>query len=116
MTDPAERTKSEQAQLVLVAERMERLRASITVPSSPTDQPDLIGSSEQLAFLTSLVRDLSDEVLYRSVAAVPRAGLGQVIRAYTDAAVQAGEAISHYTVAYSELGFQHRYEAASVRT
>lgn len=109
MTDPTERTQHEQAQLVLMAERMERLRTGITVPSSPTDQPDLIGSSKQLATLTGLVRDLSDEVLFRSIEIGPRSDRDPVVSAYTDAAGQAGEAVSHYTAAYSELGFHHRY-------
>ncbi|MDJ1131999.1 DnaB-like helicase N-terminal domain-containing protein [Streptomyces iconiensis] len=109
VTAAAERTESEQAQLLLVAENMERLRADITVPSSPTDQPDLIGASRQLASLTGLVRHLSDEVLFRPVKTVSRPNLDRVMSAYTDAAGQAGESGGHYSVAYVELGFQHRY-------
>lgn len=109
MTDASQRNQSEQAQLVLVAEGMEQLRAGLTAAASPTDQPDLIGPSKQLTSLTGLVRDLSDEVLFRSVEAVPRADHGQVVSAYTDAAGHVGEAVSHYIAAYSELGYQHRY-------
>ncbi|MGY1435407.1 hypothetical protein [Streptomyces reniochalinae] len=109
MTDPAERIETEQAQLLLMAERAERLRAGVTVPSSPTDQPDLAGASKQLASLTGLVRDLSDEVLFRSAEAGPRTDHDRVMSAYTDAAQQAGEAVANYSTAYAELGFQHRY-------
>ncbi|WP_159073476.1 hypothetical protein [Streptomyces sp. RTd22] len=109
MTGANARTEAEQSWLLLMAERTEQLRAGITVPSSPADQPDLARASKQLADVTGLVRDLSDEVLFRSVESRTRAILDQVISAYTDAAQQAGEAVASYSNAYALLNFQRRY-------
>lgn len=112
MTDHTGRAALEQGELYLVAQEFHELRAQIAVPQAPSGLLDLVAASEQLATLTRLVKDLSDEVLFRAVDEDPRLDFGPVIDAYTSAAVPAGRAMENYTEAYAQFGFLRRFAEA----
>lgn len=112
MTDHTGRAALEQGELYLVAREFHELRAQIAVPQAPSGLLDLVAASEQLARLTRLVKDLSDEVLFRAVDENPGLDFGPVIDAYTSAAVPAGRAMENYTEAYAQFGFLRRFAEA----
>lgn len=113
MTDHTGRAGLEKDELYAVAREFDQLRGQITVPEAPSDLLDLATASRQLATLTGLVKDLSDEVLFRAVAEDPGLDFGPVIDAYTSAAVPAGRAMENYTDAYAQFGFLRRFAEAS---
>ncbi|WP_435220714.1 hypothetical protein [Streptomyces sp. Tue6028] len=112
MTDHTGRAALERMDLYVTAREFLELRAQITVPQSPSGPLDLVTASKQLATLTGLVKDLSDEVLFRAVGENPGLGFGPVIDTYTSAAVPAGRAIENYTEAYAQFGFLRRFAEA----
>ena len=112
MTDHTGRAGLEKDELYAVAREFDQLRGQITVPEAPSGLLDLATASRQLATLTGLVKDLSDEVLFRAVDKDPRLDLGPVIDAYTTAAVPAGRAMENYTEAYAQFGFLRRFAEA----
>lgn len=86
MTNHTGRAALEHSGLHAIAEDFDGLHADIGVPAAPRDLPDVATASKQLATLTRLVEDLSDEVLFRAVADDPELDLGLVIHGYTSAA------------------------------
>ncbi|MEW2305391.1 hypothetical protein AB0958_36480 [Streptomyces sp. NPDC006655] len=112
MTDHTGRAGLEKDELYAVAREFAQLRGQITVPEAPSDLLDLATASRQLATLTGLVKDLSDEVLFRAVDEDPGLDFGPVIDAYTSAAVPAGRAMENYTEAYAQFGFLRRFAEA----
>ncbi|MGW6909253.1 hypothetical protein [Streptomyces sp. NPDC054940] len=112
MTDHTGRASLEQGELYAVAREFDELREQITVPGVPSGLPGLVTASQQLATLTGLVKDLSDEVLFRAVDVDPGLDFGPVIDAYTSAAVPAGRAMENYTEAYAQFGFLRRFAEA----
>ncbi|MFG3363537.1 hypothetical protein ACGF0K_00990 [Streptomyces sp. NPDC048156] len=112
MTDHTGRAALEQGELYLVAREFHELHSQITVPHAATGFLDLVTASKQLATLTGLIKDLSDEVLFRAVDEDPGLDFGPVIDAYTSAAVPAGRAMENYTEAYAQFGFLRRFAEA----
>ncbi|MBK6016656.1 hypothetical protein [Streptomyces sp. MBT53] len=112
MTDRTGRAGLEKDELYAVAREFDQLRAQISVPQVPSDLLDLVAASQQLATLTGLVKDLSDEVLFRAVDEDPGLDFGPVIDAYTSATVPAGRAMENYTEAYAQFGFLRRFAEA----
>lgn len=112
MTDHTGRAGLEKDELYAVAREFDQLRVQITVPQAPSDLPDLVTASRQLATLTGLIKDLSDEVLFRAVDEDPGLDFGPVIDAYTSAAMPAGRAMENYTEAYAQFGFLRRFAEA----
>ncbi|MEU1299969.1 hypothetical protein [Streptomyces shenzhenensis] len=112
MTDHTGRAGLEKDELYAVAREFDQLRVQITVPHSPNGLLDLVTASKQLASLTGLVKDLSDEVLFRAVDEDPGLDFGPVIDAYTSAAVPAGRAMENYTEVYAQFGFLRRFAEA----
>ncbi|MFE6364124.1 hypothetical protein ACFVP3_29540 [Streptomyces sp. NPDC057806] len=112
MTDHTGRAGLEKDELYAVAREFDQLRVQITIPQAASDLLDLVSASRQLTTLTGLVKDLSDEVLFRAVDEDPGLDLGPVIAAYTSAAVPAGRAVENYTEAYAQFGFLRRFAEA----
>ncbi|MGH4028723.1 hypothetical protein ACQB60_07280 [Actinomycetota bacterium Odt1-20B] len=112
MTDHTGRASLEQHELYAVAREFEKLRGEITLSYTPDSLPDLVTSCTHLATLTGLVKDLSIEVLTRTVDTDPGIDLGRVIYGYATASVPAGRAMSAYTEAFEQLGFLRRYTNA----
>ncbi|MFI2369863.1 hypothetical protein [Streptomyces sp. NPDC018833] len=112
MTDHTGRAGLEKDELYAVAREFDQLRAQISVPQVPSDLLDLVTASQQLATLTGLVKELSDEVLFRAVDEDPGLDFGPVIDAYTSAAAPAGRAMENYTEAYAQFGFLRRFAEA----
>ncbi|MEC4018279.1 hypothetical protein [Streptomyces sp. H27-D2] len=106
------RISHEAHELYAAAQEFDDLRDGIIVPDTPGDLPDLVTGSKQLAELSGLFKDLSDEVLFRAVAEDPGMDLGPVVYAYTSASVPAGRATEHFTEAYAQLGFLHQFAEA----
>ncbi|AJT68663.1 hypothetical protein T261_7061 [Streptomyces lydicus] len=112
MTDHTGRAGLEREELYAVAHEFDKLRAEISVPGTPRELPGLATASKHLATLTGLIKDLSNEVIFRVAEDDPGLDLGPVIDAYTSAAVPAGRAMENYTEAYAQLGFLHHYASA----
>ncbi|MGN5380994.1 hypothetical protein ACQ4WX_39195 [Streptomyces lasalocidi] len=112
MTDHTGRAGLGKDELYAVAREFDALREQIAVPGVSSGLPDLVTASRQLATLTGLVKDLSDEVLFRAVDEGPGLYFGPVIYAYTSAAVPAGRAMESYTEAYAQFGFLRRFANA----
>ncbi|MGW2702374.1 hypothetical protein [Streptomyces sp. NPDC001340] len=112
MTDHTGRAGLEKDELYAVAREFDQLRVQITIPQAWSDLLDLDTASRQLTTLTGLVKDLSDEVLFRAVDEDPGLDFGPVIDAYTSAAVPAGRAMENYTEAYAQFGFLRRFASA----
>ncbi|UYB40901.1 hypothetical protein SLV14_003578 [Streptomyces sp. Je 1-4] len=112
MTDHTGRVGLEKDELYAVAHEFDKLRTEISVPGTPRELPDLATASKHLATLTGLIKDLSDEVVFRVTENEPGLDLKPVIYAYTSAASLAGQATENYTEAYIQLGFLHRYADA----
>ncbi|MFJ8532848.1 hypothetical protein [Streptomyces sp. NPDC093591] len=112
MTDHIGRAGLEKDELYAVAREFDQLRVQITIPQAASDLLDLVTASRQLTTLTGLVKDLSDEVLFRAVDDDPGLDFGPVIDAYTSAAVPAGRAMENYTEAYAQFGFLRRFAEA----
>ncbi|MFE0256899.1 hypothetical protein [Streptomyces sp. NPDC059010] len=113
MTDHTGRASAEQGELYAVALEFDELRVQITIPQDPSGLLNLATASKQLTTLTGLIKDLSDEVLFRAVDEDPGLDFGPVIYAYTSAAVPAGRAMENYTEAYAQFGFLRRFAEAS---
>ncbi|MGA5631428.1 hypothetical protein [Streptomyces lydicamycinicus] len=113
MTDHTGRAGLEREELYAVAHEFDKLHSEISVPGTPSELPDLPTSSKHLAALTGLIKDLSDEVVFRVAEDDPGLDLGPVIYAYTSAASLAGQATENYTEAYVQLGFLRRYADAT---
>lgn len=112
MKDHTGRAATEAGELYAVARGFAELRTEITVPRTPSDVPDLFTASQQLATLGDLIKDLSDEALYRAADDDPGLDLGPVIYAYAAAAAPAGRAMEDYTQAYVQFGFLRRFADA----
>ncbi|MFC4607757.1 hypothetical protein ACFO9E_08005 [Streptomyces maoxianensis] len=112
MNDHTGRAASEQGELYAVAREFDELRSQITIPGAPSGLPDLVTASKQLATLTGLVKDLSDEVLFRAVDDDPGLDSRPTIYVYTTAAVPASRAVENYTEAYAQFGFLRRFAEA----
>lgn len=112
MKDHTGRAALEQGELYAAASEFDEFRSQITIPGAPSGLPDLVTASKQLAMLTGLVKDLSDEVLFRAVDDDPGLDFGPTIYAYTAAAVPAGRAMENYTAAYAQFGFLRRFTDA----
>ncbi|MER6843502.1 hypothetical protein [Streptomyces platensis] len=89
MTNHTGRAALEQSGLHALAEEFDDLHANIGVPAAPRDLPDVATASKQLPTLTRLVKDLSDEVLFRAVDDDPGLDLRLVIHGHTLAAAPA---------------------------
>ncbi|MEW1551630.1 hypothetical protein [Streptomyces tsukubensis] len=108
MKAPNSRTATEQEKLSGLATRVENFCDEITVPRSPADLPDLLTASQELVEVNDLVAELADHVVAQSARAhSPEYDPGPVIRGYASAAGYAGQAVAHFTQAYSRLGALH---------
>lgn len=112
MKDHTGRAAVEQGQLYLAAQEFDRLRADISVPTTPGDLPDIVTAAQRLASLTDLVKNLSDEILFRARDGDPGLNLAPVISAFTAAAVPAGRAVEHYTEALHQVSFLNQFADA----
>lgn len=112
MTDHTGRAGLEKDELYASAQEFEQARQAIVGSYTTTSLPDLVTASHHLAALTGLVKDLSDEVLFRATDNDPGLDLGPVIAAYTSASAPAGRAVNNYTEAFEQLGFLRRYAEA----
>jgi RecB family exonuclease len=110
--DHTGRAALEQGQLYLAALEFDRLRADISVPTTPGDLPDIVTAAQRLATLTDLIKNLSDEVLFRATDGDPGLNLAPVISAFTAAAVPAGRAVEHYTEALHQVSFLNQFADA----
>lgn len=115
MTDHTGRAGLEKDELYAVAREFEAARNEIVGSYTTNSLPDLVTASHHLAALTGLVKDLSDEVLFRVTDNNPGLNFGPVIAAYTSASATAGRAVTNYTEAFEQLGFlrQHADTPAS---
>lgn len=115
MTDHTGRAGLEKDELYAVALEFEQARHEIVGSYTTNSLPDLVTASHHLAALTGLVKDLSDEVLFRVTDNDPALDFGPVIAAYTSASATAGRAVTNYTEAFEQLGFlrQHADTPAS---
>ncbi|MEU9481189.1 hypothetical protein [Streptomyces sp. NPDC048191] len=112
MTDHTGRASLEKAKLYAVAREFEQLRSEIVRTYRQRSLPDLVTASHHLGALTGLVKDLSDEVLFRAIDTDPGLDFGPVIAAYTSASAPAGCAMNTYTEAFEQLGFLRKYAEA----
>ncbi|MFF3689953.1 hypothetical protein [Streptomyces sp. NPDC002187] len=112
MKDHTGRAALEQGQLYLTAQEFDRLRADISVPTTPGSLPDIVTAAQRLAILTDLIKNLSDEVLFRATDGDPGLNLAPVISAFTSAAVPAGRAVEHYTEAFHQVSFLNQFADA----
>ncbi|MEV1026653.1 hypothetical protein [Streptomyces sp. NPDC050264] len=110
MTDHTGLAGLEKDELYAMAREFEGLRAEILGSYTSRSLPDLTSASHHLTTLTSLVKDVSDAVLFRAADTDPGLDFGPVILAYTSAADPAGHALASYTEAFAQLGFLRRYE------
>lgn len=102
----------EKDELYAVAREFEQLHSEIVRSYTQRSLPDLVTASHHLAALAGLVKDLSDEVLFRAIDTDPGLDFGPVIAAYTSASAPAGRAMNNYTEAFEQLGFSRRYAEA----
>ncbi|WP_405852461.1 hypothetical protein OG361_07005 [Streptomyces sp. NBC_00090] len=112
MTDHTGRAGLEKDELYAVAREFELLRSRIVPSYTQSSLPDLVTASHHLGALTGLVKDLSDEVLFRATNSDPGLDFGPVNAAYTSAVAPAGRAMTKYTEAFEQLGFLRRYAEA----
>jgi hypothetical protein len=112
MTDHTGRAGLEKDELYAVASEFEQLRSEIVRSYTQSSLPDLVTASRHLNALTGLVKDLSDEVLFRATDNDPGLDFGPVIAAYAGASAPAGRAVNNYTEAFEQLGFLRRYAEA----
>ncbi|ORT59160.1 hypothetical protein [Streptomyces sp. CB03238] len=112
MTDHTGRAGLERDELYAVAREFEEARHAIVGSYTTNSLPDLVTASHQLGTLTGLVKDLSDEVLFRANDNDPGLDFCPVIAAYTSASAPAGRAVTNYTEAFKQLGFLRRYAGA----
>ncbi|WP_062642752.1 hypothetical protein [Streptomyces maremycinicus] len=112
MTDHTGRAGLEKDELYALAREFEMLRSDLLRSYTQSSLPDLVTASQQLGALTGLVKDLSDEVLFRATDNDPGLDFGPVIAAYTSASASAGRAMNNYTEAFEQLGFLRRYAEA----
>ncbi|WP_405931509.1 hypothetical protein [Streptomyces sp. NBC_00827] len=112
MTDHTGRAGLEKDELYALAREFEMLRSDLLRSYTQSSLPDLVTASQQLGALTGLVKDLSDEVLFRVTDSDPGLDFGPVIAAYTGASAPAGRAMNNYTEAFEQLGFLRRYAEA----
>ncbi|WP_405523508.1 hypothetical protein OG426_09770 [Streptomyces canus] len=112
MTDHTGRACLEKDELYAVAREFEMLRSDLLRSYTQSSLPDLVTASQHLGALTGLVKDLSDEVLFRATDSDPGLDFGPVIAAYTSASAPAGRAMNNYTEAFEQLGFLRRYAEA----
>ncbi|WP_236241748.1 hypothetical protein [Streptomyces sp. CC228A] len=112
MTDHTGRAGLEKDELYAVAREFEPARHEIVGSYTTNSLPDLVTASHHLTALTGLVKDLSDEVLFRATDNDPGLDFGPVIAAYTSASTPAGRAVNNYTEAFEQLGFLRRYAEA----
>ncbi|MFC9643517.1 hypothetical protein ACFTZF_33960 [Streptomyces mirabilis] len=113
MKDHTGRAALEQGQLYRTAQEFDRLRADISVPMAPGDLPDIVTAAQRLATLTDLIKNLSDEVLFRATDGDPELNLAPVISAFTASAVPAGRAVEHYTETLHQVSFLNQFADAS---
>ncbi|KUN95360.1 hypothetical protein [Streptomyces caeruleatus] len=113
MTDHTGRAGLEKDELYALALEFEQLRAEVVRSYTHSTLPDLATASHHLGALTGLVKDLSDEVLFRATDSDPGLDFGPVIAAYTSASAPAGRAMNNYTEAFEQLGFLRRYMEAT---
>ncbi|KOG29490.1 hypothetical protein ADK35_02000 [Streptomyces viridochromogenes] len=109
MTDHTGRAGLEKDELYALALEFEHLRTEVVRSYTHSTLPDLATASHHLGALTGLVKDLSDEVLFRATDQDPGLDFGLVIAAYTSASAPAGRAMNNYTEAFEQLGFLRRY-------
>ncbi|WP_098897896.1 hypothetical protein [Streptomyces sp. st77] len=112
MTDHTGRAGLEKDELYAVAREFEEARHEIVGSYTTTSLPDLVTASHHLGALTGVVKDLSDEVLFRASDSDPGLDFGPVIAAYTSASAPAGRAVTNYIEAFEQLGFLRRYAEA----
>ncbi|MFD6227052.1 hypothetical protein ACFWFZ_09255 [Streptomyces sp. NPDC060232] len=112
MTDHTGRAGLEKDELYAAASDFEEARHEIVGSYTTNSLPDLVTASHHLAALTGLVKDLSDEVLFRITDNDPGLDFGPVIAAYTSASAPVGRAVTNYTEAFEQLGFLRRYAEA----
>ncbi|MFE5908699.1 hypothetical protein ACFQ6B_06380 [Streptomyces wedmorensis] len=112
MTDHTGRAGLEKDELYAVAQEFQLLRSRIVPSYTQSSLPDLVTASHHLGALTGLVKDLSEEVLFRATDSDPGLDFGPVIAAYTSASAPAGRAMTNYTAAFEQLGFLRRYAEA----
>ena len=112
MTDHTGRAGLEKDELYAVAREFEMLRSEMVRSYTQSSLPGLAPASRHLGALAGLVKDLSDEVLFRTTADDPGLDFGPVIAAYTSACAPAGRAMTNFTDAFEQLGFLRRYAEA----
>lgn len=112
MTDHTGRAGLEKDELYALAREFEHLRTEVVRSYTHSSLPSLSAASHHLGALTGLVKDLSDEVLFRATDNDPGLDFGPVIAAYTSASAPAGRAMNNYTEAFEQLGFLRRYAEA----
>ncbi|WP_405540789.1 hypothetical protein OG787_46865 [Streptomyces sp. NBC_00075] len=106
------RAAIEQGELYLFAVEFDKLRDDISVPQTPSELVGLATAAKQLAVLADLIKDLSDDVLFRATDNTAALDLGPVVHAYAGAAVPAGQALKNHTEALAQFGFLNRYAKA----
>ncbi|WP_406133197.1 hypothetical protein [Streptomyces zaomyceticus] len=109
MTDHTGRAGLEKDELYAVAHEFEQIRHAVVGSYTANSLPDLVTASRHLAALTGLMKDLSDEVLFRATDDDSGLDFGPVIAAYTSASAPAGRAVTNYTEAFEQLGFLRRH-------
>ncbi|MEU8687714.1 hypothetical protein [Streptomyces sp. NPDC048665] len=112
MTDHTGHAGLERDELYAVAREFDHLRSEIVRTYRQRSLPDLVTASHHLGALAGLVKDLSDEVLFRATDSDPAIDSGPVIAAYTSASAPAGRAMNSYTEAFEQLGFLRRHAEA----
>jgi hypothetical protein len=112
MTNHTSRAGLERNELYAVAREFEEVRHAIVGSYTTNSLPDLVTASHHLSALTGLVKDVSDQVLFRADDNDPGLDFGPVIAAYTSASAPAGRAVTNYTEAFEQLGFLHKYGEA----
>ncbi|MEU9987879.1 hypothetical protein AB0E10_13970 [Streptomyces sp. NPDC048045] len=112
MNDHTGRAALEQVQLYFTAQEFDRLRTGISVPTALGEVPDIVTAAQRLATLADLVKNLSDEVLFRALDGDPGLNLAPVISTFTAAAVPAGRAAENYTHALNQISFLNQFAHA----